>query len=76
MYAIIEAGGKQHRVTEGERLRIDLRKDLKKGDKVDFDRVLMVGGDNFKVGAPLVEGTPCRGRPWWRGPTCRRAALL
>ena len=32
MYAIIEAGGKQHRVTEGERLRIDLRKDLKKGD--------------------------------------------
>ena len=56
MYAIIEAGGKQHRVTEGERLRIDLRKDLKAGDKVEFDRVLMVGGDNFKVGAPLVAG--------------------
>lgn len=56
MYAIIEAGGKQHRVTEGERLRIDLRKELKTGDAVEFDRVLMVGGDDFKVGAPLVSG--------------------
>ena len=56
MYAIIEAGGKQHRVTEGERLRIDLRKELKAGDAVIFDQVLMVGGDSFKVGTPMVEG--------------------
>ena len=56
MYAIIEAGGKQHRVTEGERLRIDLRKELKAGDSVEFDKVLMVGGDSFKVGTPLVDG--------------------
>ena len=56
MYAIIEADGKQHRVTEGERLRIDLRKELKAGDTVEFDRVLMIGGDSVKVGTPVVDG--------------------
>jgi large subunit ribosomal protein L21 len=54
MYAIIEAGGKQHRVAMGEKLRIDLMKDKKKGDALVFDRVLMVGGDSYKIGQPLV----------------------
>lgn len=56
MYAIIEAGGKQHRVVEGETLRIDLMKNKKAGDELVFDRVLMLGGEDYKVGAPLVEG--------------------
>ena len=56
MYAIIETGGKQHRVQKGERLRVDLMADAKKGDSITFDRVLMLGGDTYTVGKPLVPG--------------------
>jgi large subunit ribosomal protein L21 len=56
MYAIIVAGGKQHRVIEGERLRIDLMDGRAKGDAITFDQVLMLGGDAYTVGAPLVAG--------------------
>lgn len=57
MYAIISAGGKQHRVIEGERLRIDLINGKQKGDALTFDQVLMVGGDGaYKVGQPTVDG--------------------
>lgn len=54
MYAIFETGGKQHRVSQGEKLRIDLMKDQKKGDALVFDRVLMVGGETYTVGKPYV----------------------
>lgn len=55
MYAVIEAGAHQYRVKEGETLKVD--KILgKKGDSVQFDKVLMVSkGDNPSVGAPYVE---------------------
>jgi large subunit ribosomal protein L21 len=56
MYAIIEAGGKQHRVVEGEKLRVDLIKGKKAGESLTFDKVLMVGGDSYKVGQPTVDG--------------------
>lgn len=59
MYAIIAAGAAQHKVQEGERLRIDLVAGKKKGDQIVFDRVLMVGGDGaggYKVGTPLLSG--------------------
>lgn len=55
MYAVIETGGKQHRVTTGEKLRIDLMRDAKKGEKIVFDRVLMLGADTFQIGKPFVE---------------------
>ncbi|MEO1079299.1 MAG: 50S ribosomal protein L21 [Pseudomonadota bacterium] len=55
MYAVIESGGKQHRVTEGESLRLE-KLDAATGETIEFDRVLMVGGDDVKVGAPLVDG--------------------
>lgn len=55
MYAVIESGGKQHRVVEGETLKLE-KLDVATGDTVDFDRVLMIGGDTPKIGAPLVEG--------------------
>lgn len=56
MYAVIVAGGKQHRVTEGERLRIDLMAGRTKGDSIIFDQVLMLGGDSYKIGAPVIAG--------------------
>ena len=56
MYAVIESGGKQHRVTEGEILQLE-KLDAGAGDEVTFDRILMVGeGDSVKIGTPYVEG--------------------
>ncbi|GAB1258455.1 50S ribosomal protein L21 [Aurantivibrio plasticivorans] len=57
MYAVIEAGGKQHRVTEGEVLKIEKIKNVEAGATVDFDKVLLVAKDgDVKIGAPVVEG--------------------
>ncbi|WP_416151345.1 50S ribosomal protein L21 [Salipaludibacillus sp. HK11] len=55
MYAIIETGGKQVKVTEGQEITIE-KLDVTEGDTVTFDRVLLVGGDETKVGSPLLEG--------------------
>ena len=56
MYAVIKSGGKQHRVVEGETLRLE-KLDVATGDNIDFEEVLMVGeGAEVKIGAPLVEG--------------------
>jgi large subunit ribosomal protein L21 len=56
MYAIIEEGGRQHRVTSGDTLLID--RELEGEEKtVTFDRVLMVGGEGQpRIGTPLVSG--------------------
>ncbi len=57
MYAIIRSGGKQYRVAEGDRLQVE-RDALgtAESDKVTFNEVLMVGGDEPKVGTPTVSG--------------------
>jgi large subunit ribosomal protein L21 len=57
VYAIIKTGGKQYRVEQGSRLVVE--RDALGGadqDKVTFNEVLMVGGDQPKVGAPNVGG--------------------
>ncbi|MCB6994378.1 50S ribosomal protein L21 [bacterium 210820-DFI.6.37] len=56
MYAIIETGGKQYRVTEGDQVRIEKIK-AADGEQVKFDKVLVLGdGAEAKVGAPYVDG--------------------
>lgn len=55
MYAIIETGGKQVKVTEGETILVE-KLDVEANETVTFDKVLFVGGDSFKVGAPYVDG--------------------
>jgi large subunit ribosomal protein L21 len=57
VYAIIRSGGKQYRVAAGDRLQVE-RDVLGSADqdKVTFSEVLMIGGDQPKVGAPTVEG--------------------
>ena len=56
MFAVFESGGKQHRVVEGEVVRLE-RLDGEPGDNIVFDRVLMIAeGDDVAIGAPLVEG--------------------
>ena len=57
MYAVIESGGKQHRVEEGEILRLE-KLDAAAGDKLKFDKIFLVGeGESVKIGKPYVKGS-------------------
>jgi large subunit ribosomal protein L21 len=55
MYAIIQTGGKQIKVEEGQTVYIE-KLPAEAGETVTFENVLFVGGENIKVGSPLVEG--------------------
>ncbi|WP_323704644.1 50S ribosomal protein L21 [Mammaliicoccus sp. Dog046] len=55
MFAIIETGGKQVKVEEGQTVWVE-KLDVNEGDSFTFDQVLFVGGDSVKVGSPVVEG--------------------
>lgn len=60
MYAVIETGGKQYTVKVGETVKVE-KLDAAEGEKVTFDKVLFIGGDDVKVGAPYVEGSMVEG---------------
>ena len=56
MYAVIESGGKQHRVEPGELLKLE-KLDAEAGATVDFDKVMLIGdAGDVKIGTPYVEG--------------------
>ena len=55
MYAVIKTGGKQYRVAAGDVIKVE-KLDGEVGQTVDFSDVLMVGGDEPKIGAPIVDG--------------------
>lgn len=56
-FAIIETGGKQYMVCAGDVLEVELLGDLKEGDAVEFDKVLMVDdGKDATIGAPYIKG--------------------
>lgn len=56
MYAVFQSGGKQHRVSEGQVIRLE-KLEVETGSEIVFDKVLMVAnGENIQVGAPFVEG--------------------
>ena len=70
-FAIIETGGKQYLVSEGDVIRIEKMKGpstssgqatYKVGDKVDFERVLMVdNGSDTSIGEPYIKGAKVMG---------------
>jgi len=61
MYAIVDSGGKQHKVQEGEILRVE-KLTGEVGDSVSFDRILMFSdGENVNVGTPLLEDVAVNG---------------
>lgn len=60
MYAIIKTGGKQLKVEKGQAIYIE-KLDVKAGDKVTFDQVVLVGGEKTVIGTPLVEGATVTG---------------
>ncbi|NLU42761.1 MAG: 50S ribosomal protein L21 [Firmicutes bacterium] len=64
MYAVIESGGKQYKVSEGDVIRVE-RLDADEGAAVEFDKVLLVAGeglDGAKVGRPHVDGATVSGK--------------
>lgn len=61
MYAIIETGGKQLKVEEGQSIYVE-KLNAADGETVTFDKVLFIGGENVKVGAPFVEGATVTGK--------------
>lgn len=57
MIAVIETGGKQYKVTEGDVIYVEKIADAVAGENYTFDRVLaLIDGENSKFGAPTVEG--------------------
>ncbi len=60
-YAVIKTGGKQYRVAQGDRIRVEkLPGDV--GAEITFDEVLMLGGDKVAVGTPLVSGASVKAK--------------
>lgn len=55
MYAVLKTGGKQYKVQAGDVLRVEKLAAIA-GDKIQFNEILMVGGETVTVGAPLVAG--------------------
>lgn len=57
MYAVVTINGQQFKVTEGQKLYVHHIKNAEKGQTVEFDKVLLIGGENeVSVGTPTVEG--------------------
>ena len=63
-FAVIKTGGKQYRVSEGDKLLIE-KLVVPVGEEFDFEEVLLVGNaqpENARIGQPLVEGAKVRAR--------------
>ena len=71
MYAVFQSGGKQHRVAEGQTLRLE-KIEVAPGESIEFDDILMVSnGDDIKIGTPFVSGSKVP----QTGPTARRLCV-
>lgn len=61
MYAVVETGGKQYRVQEGDIIAVE-KLDLEVGEKINFEKVLLISdGETIKVGAPYVDACNVNG---------------
>lgn len=60
MYAIIKTGGKQLKVEVGQSIFIE-KLNVEAGEKVVFDEVVLVGGEETKVGTPTITGATVEG---------------
>ena len=55
MFAVIETGGKQYKVSVGDVVFVE-KLGVEDGAEYTFDKVLAIGGETFTVGAPYIEG--------------------
>lgn len=61
MYAIIKTGGKQYKAEVGQAIYVE-KLDVEEGATVTFDQVILVAGDETKIGTPVVEGASVSGK--------------
>ncbi|MBW2038722.1 MAG: 50S ribosomal protein L21 [Deltaproteobacteria bacterium] len=62
MYAVVETGGKQYKVTKGDRIRVE-RIEGEVGKRVELDKVLLIKGeDGIKLGTPTLAGAKVVGK--------------
>jgi large subunit ribosomal protein L21 len=61
MYAVLESGGFQFNVREGERIKVPKLR-LQQNDKVTFEKVLFLGGEKTLIGTPYLEKAKVEGR--------------
>ncbi|MCF7931549.1 MAG: 50S ribosomal protein L21 [Acholeplasmataceae bacterium] len=61
MYAVIQTGGKQVRVTPGQEIYVE-KLDVQADDTYEFTDVLMIGGEKTIIGSPMVEGASVSAR--------------
>ncbi|NOX20622.1 MAG: 50S ribosomal protein L21 [Nitrospirae bacterium] len=62
MYAVIESGGKQYRVQEGQVIKVE-KLEAPEGETIEIDRVLLISdSDKMVVGTPYVEGARVKAR--------------
>jgi large subunit ribosomal protein L21 len=54
-FAVIETGGKQYKVKEGEKLKVE-KLDGETGKSISFDKVLLVAGEKAEIGNPYLQG--------------------
>lgn len=59
MLAVIETGGKQYLISPKQKIKIEKIKDVKEGDEITFDKVLLIVDDkgDVKIGQPYISGT-------------------
>jgi large subunit ribosomal protein L21 len=57
MYAVVQTGGKQYRVSEGDTIKVE-KLAVDAGDSIELDKVLLLAdGDDVKIGAPYIDGS-------------------
>ncbi len=61
MYAVVKTGGKQYKVSEGDLLKVE-KLEGAVGDTVELGEVLMVGGEEVRIGTPLLPGAKVKAR--------------
>lgn len=62
MFAIVEIGGKQYRVSPGDKLRVE-KLEAAEGDSVNFDKVLLTAdGEKVAIGSPYISGAVVEGK--------------
>ena len=60
MYAIIETGSKQYKVTNGSKIKVE-KLEANVGDSIVFDKVLLVSDEEITVGKPYIDGKTING---------------
>ena len=73
MKAVIEAGSKQYSVAEGDEICVELMEGVEVGAEISFDKVLLITGEQNKIGSPMVSGASVKAKvlDQVKGPKCR-----